>query len=188
MRADRNLSGPGDGEMPVEIDPNPIAAPDGQFVADSVIGITERKRTDERFQLVVEAAPNAMIMVGADGLITLVNTQTEKLFGYGRSELLGQSMDMLVPERFRGNHGSHRSGFFAAPSTRSMGAGRDLFGLRKDGSEVPVEIGLNPIITSDGQFVLASVIDITERRRADDRFQSVIDAAPNAMIMVAPDG
>ena len=188
MRADRNLSGPGDGEMPVEIDHNPIAAPDGQFVADSVIDITERKRTDERFQLVVEAAPNAMIMVGTDGLIILVNTQTEKLFGYSRQELLGQSMDMLVPERFRGNHGSHRSGFFAAPSTRSMGAGRDLFGLLKDGSEVPVEIGLNPIVTSDGQFVLASVINITERKRTEARFQLVVEAAPNAMIMVGTGG
>jgi two-component system sensor kinase FixL len=134
--------------------------------------LADKTKTEERFQLVVQASPSAMIMVGADGLITLINDQTERLFGYGRMELLGRPMETLVPERFRANHGGHRSGFFAAPSTRSMGAGRDLFGLRKDGSEIPVEIGLNPIATADGQFVLASVIDITERKRAQSELQS----------------
>ena len=103
---------------------------------------------EDRFHLVVEAAPNAMIMVAADGLMTLVNTQTERLFGYDRTELLGQPIEMLVPARFRGHHGNHRSAFFASPTTRAMGIGRDLFGLRKDGGEVPVEIGLNPIDTA----------------------------------------
>ena len=128
---------------------------------------TEPGRMEDRFQLVVEAALHAMIIVGTDGLIALVNTQTEKLFGYDRQELLGQPVEMLIPERFRGDHGGHRSGFFAAPSVRSMGAGRDLFGLRGDGSEVPVEIGLNPISAADGQFVLASIIDITERKQRE---------------------
>lgn len=120
----------------------------------------------EAFDLVVEAAPNAMIMVGVDGSIALVNTQTEKLFGYQRHELRGQPMEMLLPERLRARHAAHRSSFFAALSARPMGAGRDLFGLRKDGSEVPVEIGLNPIATPEGLFVLASIIDITERLKA----------------------
>src|SRR3954464_4877990 len=106
--------------------------PDNHMLTD----ITDRKKTDQRFQLVVEASPSAMIMIGADGLITLVNTQTEKLFGYSRQELLGQPMNILLPERFRAHHGAHQSGFFAAPSMRSMGKGRDLFGLRKDGGEI----------------------------------------------------
>jgi hypothetical protein len=134
--------------------------------------LAEKTRTEERFQLVVRASPSAMIMVGADGLITLINDQTERLFGYGRRELLGRPVEMLVPERFRGSHGGHRAGFFAAPAARMMGRGRDLFGLRRDGSEVPVEIGLNPIVADDGQFVLASIIDITERKRITAELQS----------------
>lgn len=133
---------------------------------------TERKRTEERFQRVVEAAPSAMIMVGADGLMTLVNNQTEKLFGYHRSELLGQNIEMLIPARFRFNHGGQLGKFFAAPVARAMGAGRDLYGTRKDGREVPIEIGLSPIVTAHGQFVLASVIDITERKRYEAELQS----------------
>ena len=129
--------------------------------------ITERQRAEERFGLVVEAAPNGMIMVGREGKITLVNSQIEKLFGYSREELLGQRIEMLVPERYRAHHPGHRDSFFADPKVRSMGAGRDLFGLKKDGSEVPIEIGLNPIETTEGLFTLASIIDITERKRAE---------------------
>jgi PAS domain S-box-containing protein len=132
---------------------------------------TERRRTEERFQRVVEASPSAMIIIGADGLITLVNTQTEKLFGYDRRELLGQKIEMLVPARYRAHHPGHRTTFFAAPAARAMGAGRDLFGVRKDGSEVPIEIGLSPISTNDGQFVLASIIDITQRKLFEAELQ-----------------
>ena len=132
---------------------------------------TERRRTEERFQRVVEASPSAMIIIGVDGLITLVNTQTERLFGYDRRELLGRRVEMLVPERFRAHHPGHRALFFAAPTARPMGAGRDLFGVRKDGREVPIEIGLSPISTNDGQFVLASVIDITERKLFEAELQ-----------------
>jgi PAS domain S-box-containing protein len=114
-----------------------------------------------------EAAPNAMMIVGADGRITLVNAQAEKLFGYDRRELLSQSIDILVPERYRANHSRQASAFFSGTSTRAMGAGRHLFGLRKDGSEVPIEIGLNPITTTDGELaVVASIIDVTERLKA----------------------
>jgi PAS domain S-box-containing protein len=133
---------------------------------------TERKRTEERFQRVVEASPSAMIIVCADGLMTLVNNQTEKLFGYHRSELLGRNIEMLIPERFRSNHGGQLSMFFAAPVARAMGAGRHLFGTRKDGREVPIEIGLSPITTAHGEFVLASVIDITERKRFEAELQA----------------
>jgi len=131
--------------------------------------ITERLKAEERMRLAVEAAPNAMIMVSRDGRIELVNSQTEKLFGYSRDELLGQSVETLVPERYRAGHGALRAGFLREPVARPMGAGRDLFGLRKDGREVPIEIGLNPISTSQGTLVLASIIDISERKEAERR-------------------
>ena len=129
------------------------------------------EQSEERFRGAVEASPNAMIMVTESGQIALVNAHVEKLFGYDRSELLGQSIERLVPERFRRQHSFYRSAFFADPRARPMGAGRDLYGLRKDGSEVSVEIGLNPIETEEGRFVLASVIDITERKRAEEELK-----------------
>ena len=122
----------------------------------------------EHLRLVIDAAPNAMLMVDRRGAVTLVNAQCERLFGYARAELLGMPVERLVPERFRAGHGSLRAGFHRAPSARPMGAGRDLFGLHRDGTEIPIEIGLNPLSTPQGDFVLASVIDITERKRAED--------------------
>ncbi|WP_179401583.1 sensor histidine kinase [Burkholderia guangdongensis] len=129
--------------------------------------VSERERAEERFRLAVEAAPNAMIMVNGEGRIVLVNSQAEKLFGYPRSDMIGQSIDLLVPERFRAAHADHRSAFFGRPHTRPMGVGRDLYGVRHDGTEFPVEIGLNPINTSDGMLVLSAIADITERKRAE---------------------
>ena len=108
-----------------------------------------------------------MITVDKEGKIGLVNQKTEKLFGYTREELIGQRIEKLVPERFRGKHPGHRDSFFHDPKARAMGAGRDLFGLKKDGTEIPIEIGLNPIETTEGKFVLASIIDITERKRME---------------------
>lgn len=123
---------------------------------------------EERLRIVVEAAPAAMIMVDQTGKITLINSQVEILFGYSREELLGQSIEILVPESFRSAHSTYRDHFFDDPKTRSMGAGRDLYGLRKDGSEIPVEIGLNPLRAGGQRFVLASILDITERKRGED--------------------
>lgn len=128
-----------------------------------------QNRDSERFRAVVEGAPNAIVMVDERGIITLINSQTEKLFGYGREELLGQPIEKLIPERFRRGHPSLRSGYSRDPQMRPMGAGRDLYGLRKDGVEVPVEIGLNPITTCEGRFELASIIDISERRASERR-------------------
>ena len=142
----------------------------GQFAGyiGSCSDITERLRAEERFRQVFEAAPNAMIMVSGEGSIALVNAQAERVFGYPREELLGQSIETLIPARVLPRHPELRRQFARAPETRAMGAGRNLFGLRKDGSEVPVEVGLNPISTPDGVFVVASVTDITERRKAED--------------------
>ena len=147
--------------MPIEIGLNPIATPHGEFVLAAIIDITERKRAEEHLRLVIEAAPNAMLLVDKAGSVSLTNAQTQRLFGYTREELIGKAVEQLVPERFRSAHPGLRGNYFAAPTTRVMGAGRDLFGLRKDGSEVPIEIGLNPITTPQGDFVLAAIIDIT---------------------------
>jgi PAS domain S-box-containing protein len=136
--------------------------------------ITERKQAEETFRRVVEGAPSAMIMVTTDGRISLVNTQAERLFGYRRDELLGQRIELLVPARFRQHHPGYRERFHADPQVRPMGAGRDLFGLRKDGSEFPVEIGLNPIETPQGLAILASIIDITERKQLEAERQKFV--------------
>ena len=152
-------------EIPVEIGLNPLVTLDGTMVLVSIIDISERKKADERFRLVVESAPNAMILANRDGIITLINNQTEKLFGYRKNELIGNKLEMLIPKKFKEHHPHQRESFFKTPSVRSMGAGRDLYAIRKDGTEFPVEIGLNPIETDEGTVVLASVIDITERKK-----------------------
>ena len=154
-------------EVPIEIGLNPLQTSEGSFVLSSVVDITERKRSIEQFRLAIEAAPTGMLMMNDTGAIVLVNVQVEKLFGYPREELLGKRIEMLVPERFRSRHPDFRKTFFADPKARAMGGGRELYGLRKDGSEVPIEIGLNPLQTSEGNFVLSSVVDITERKRGD---------------------
>src|SRR5881275_2593385 len=128
---------------------------------------SELKVGEERFRWVVEAAPNAMIMVNHEGQITLANLQAEKTFGYSREELLGRPIEMLVPERLRSGHRNFRHDYFSDAQARPMGVGRELFGRRKDGSEVPVEIGLSPIHTSKGLLVLASIVDISERKQAE---------------------
>lgn len=152
-------------EFPVEVGLNPLVTMDGTMILVSVIDISERKKAEERFRLVVESAPNAMILVNERGMITLINNQTEILFGYQWNELVGNKLEILIPQRFRGSHPDLRVSFYAAPSVRAMGAGRDLFAVRKDGTEFPVEIGLNPIETEEGMVVLASVIDISERKK-----------------------
>jgi PAS domain S-box-containing protein len=132
-------------------------------------GIGDMDRANLRFRQVVEAAPTAMVMVNKAGLIEMVNTQTEIIFGYSRAELLGQLIEILLPERFRHHHPHHRAVFFSDLSPRAMGTGRDLYGRRKDGSEFPVEVGLNPIETDDGVKVLSAITDISARVKAAEK-------------------
>ncbi|MEZ4281275.1 MAG: PAS domain S-box protein [Myxococcota bacterium] len=154
-------------EVPVEVGLTPLVTGDGFFVLSSVVDISARKRAEQRFRIAVESSPSGMLMVDASGRILLANREVERLFGYSQGELLGESIEVLVPTRHRKAHPGWRSSFFADPGKRAMGAGRELHGIHKDGREVPVEIGLNPIETDEGLLVLGSVVDVTERRRAD---------------------
>ncbi len=127
----------------------------------------ELSDSEQQFRLIVEAAPNGMLLVDERGTIMMVNTSALYQFGYERDELLGKSVEMLIPGPSRFGHRQHRAGFQKAPEKRLMGGGRELFGLRKDGSEFPVEIGLTPFQTSKGMGVVASILDITERKRME---------------------
>jgi PAS domain S-box-containing protein len=161
-------------EFPVEIGLNPIETDEGIMVLSSVVDLSARKRMEERFRRVVEFAPNAMVMINGSGRIEMVNAQAELLFGYERTELLGQSIETLVPQRFRTHHPSLRMTFLNDPKSRPMGAGRDLFGLRKNGTEFPVEIGLNPIETDEGPMVLSAIVDISDRKLKENHIQSAL--------------
>jgi PAS domain S-box-containing protein len=135
------------------------------------VDITERKRAEDRFRLVVEASPAGIVLVDQAGRMALVNAAAEKIFGYARAELVGQSVELLMPERYHHRHQGQRSEFFAAPEARSMGVGRELFARRKDGTEFPVEIGLSPIQTEEGVFVLTVIVDVTARKQAEAEVQ-----------------
>ena len=157
--------------------------------------VQELRDSEEVFRVLVEGAPQSIIMTDAQGLITLLNSQTERLFGYTRQELVGQSIDLLVPKRYRPNHPAMRQGYLQSPTARPIGVGRDLHGLRKDGTEVPVEIGLSPLRIKGKVFVLSTIIDVRGRKEAENalrasesRFRSVAETLPQLVWTCAPDG
>ncbi|MDP1899898.1 MAG: CHASE3 domain-containing protein [Rubrivivax sp.] len=143
--------------------------------ADLESRATELAAASKRMRVVIDSAPNALVMADRDGRIALFNGQAERLFGHARAEMIGQPIETLMPERLRAGHSSQRDGFFADPQARAMGVGRDLIGLRKDGREVPIEVGLSPVTFDEGRFVLASIVDITQRKRADARLRAKND-------------
>ena len=152
----------------VSVTPSLVRSSSGEPLGVSVIArdISERRLAEKRFKLAVESSPTGMAMVKADGTVVMVNAEVERMFGYDKGELLGRNIDVLVPERFRAGHAGFRHGFSQDPESRAMGAGRDLYASRKDSSEFPIEIGLNPIPQPDELLILASVVDISERKQA----------------------
>ncbi len=154
------------------------------------------RASESKFRAILEFAPSAMVLADQQGHIALANAETERLFGYHRDEMVGQLVDILVPERFRGRHVRDRQDYTANPHARPMGAGRDLFGLRKDKTEFPVEISLSPIETLEGKFIASFIHDVTARRRAeqalidsDERFRLLVSNVMDyAIFTLDPDG
>jgi PAS domain S-box-containing protein len=165
------------------------------MLVGEVEDMTQRERAEQMFQLVVESAPNAIVMVNQDSRIVLVNSRTEKYFGYRREELLGKPIEMLIPERLRERHPDYVKSFGSERRARAMGLGRSLYGLRKDGSEFPVEVGLSPVETDQELLILSAIVDISARVRSDRELQrmrtylkNIIDSMPSVLVGVDKDG
>lgn len=165
----------GGDEFPVEISLSPLETPDGTFVAAAIRDVSARLEGEVRFRALLESAPDAMVIADESGTIVLANHQTERLFGWSGDELVGQPVEQLVPERYRSRHYEHRTEYTAHARVRPMGAGTELYGLRKDGTEFPVEISLSPIATAEGTLVSAAIRDTTERMRTEQRLQRALE-------------
>ncbi len=154
-------------EFPAEISLSQVTVPEGTFTSAAIRDVTRRRRVEEKFRGLLEAAPDAIVIVDRTGRIVLANAQAERLFGYSRAELIGQPVELLVPDSYRGGHVAHRESYFAAPRPRAMGTGLELEAVRKDGSRFPVEISLSPLETEEGTLVSSAIRDVTRRREIE---------------------
>ena len=155
-------------EFPIQISLSPIETEDGTLITSIIRDVTVLRQAEARFRGLLEAAPDGIVVVDDRGKIVIVNSQTERMFGYERAELIGQAIELLVPGRFHASHLADRDHYLADPITRPMGAGRSLTGLTKDGREIPVEISLSPLRTDGENLVMSIVRDISERREAEE--------------------
>jgi PAS domain S-box-containing protein len=169
---------------------SPIRDGAGRVVGAATIArdVSAEKAAASKFEQFVEFAPDAIVGVGPEGRIVLVNAQTELLFGYDRDELVGLNVDVLVPERFRAMHPGHRDGYFADRRARPMGAELELFGRRRDGTEFPAEISLSSIETEDGPLATAAIRDVSDREHARRTLKQFLEFAPDAIVGVGRDG
>ena len=159
------------------------SVPEEGIIFATARDVTERKHLENRLEAIVESSPMAMIVTDRAGRIVQINTQAEKVFGYQREELVGQVVELLVPERSRVGHIAQRERFMMNPSLRP-GSGRELLGRRKDGTEFPIELGLSPLKSEEGCFVVGVIVDITERKRQMERLQAILLGIPTGMLVL----
>ncbi len=150
--------------------------------------ITARKKAELKFQTILEAAPDAIVMINQEGTIILTNSQVETLFGYSRGDILGKAVEVLIPQRYHGKHPQHRKNYFDEPHTRPMGVNLDLYGLHKNGNEFPVEISLSPLEIEDGTVAIAAIRDISRQKQASQYARSLIEASLDPFFTISPEG
>lgn len=175
-------------EFPLEISLSPLPTPDGVLAISIVRDLTERVKAEAKFRGFLDSAPDAVVVINREGCIVIVNSLTEKMFGYKRDELLGKPVEILVPDRVRGPHVGYRDNYFRDPKTRPMGEGRTLTGRKKDGTEFPVEISLSPLESEQGTLVTSIIRDVGPRKQLEAKFRGLLESAPDGIVVVDTQG